>query len=153
MTMKFRKMPTGRTKGFTLIEVMIVVAIIGILASIALPAYNRYLQRGKAQEAITYLSDLRVKLEQSFQDNRRYDNYVAGDCDLMNGGGSAVAGSKYFSYVCTSTATTYTITATGDSGEDMGGYSYTIDQDNNKTSSTPDSGGGNCWVTKAGQSC
>ncbi|MBU0594702.1 MAG: prepilin-type N-terminal cleavage/methylation domain-containing protein [Gammaproteobacteria bacterium] len=146
-------MPTGQVKGFTLIEVMIVVAIVAILASIALPAYNRYVQRGKAQEPITTLSDLRVKLEQSFQDNRRYDNYVAGDCDLLSGAGSAVAGTKYFTYVCTTTATTYTITATGVADQDMSGYSYTINENNGKTSTTPDSGGGNCWVTKAGQAC
>lgn len=151
--MKFRKMPAGQARGFTLIEVMIVVAIIAILASIAMPSYNRYLQRGKAQEATTTLSDLRVKLEQSFQDNRRYDNYVAADCDLLSGGGSAVAGTKYFTYVCTTAANTYTLTATGVAGQDMTGYSYTIDQNNTKTSTTPDGGGGNCWVTKAGQPC
>lgn len=142
--MKFRKMPISKNKGFTLIEVMIVVAIVGILASIALPAYNRYVQRGKIQEATTTLADLRVKLEQYFQDNRTYATF---DCD------PPTAGTKYFTYVCALALNTYTITATGQAGEDMGGFVYTIDESNSKTSTTPDGGGGNCWVTKAGASC
>ena len=56
-------------KGFTLIELMIVVAIIGILASIAIPQYSDYVKRGKAAEATSNLATLRIKMEQCFQDN------------------------------------------------------------------------------------
>ncbi|HAF00275.1 MAG TPA: pilus assembly protein PilE, partial [Methylophilaceae bacterium] len=59
-------------KGFTLLELMIVVAIVGILASIAIPAYQDYVKKGKAAEAPGALADLRVKMEQCFQDNRDY---------------------------------------------------------------------------------
>ena len=45
-------------KGFSLIEVMIVVAIIGILAAVAIPAYSRYLARAKVSEAITLMSTI-----------------------------------------------------------------------------------------------
>ncbi len=69
-----------RMAGFTLIEVMIVVAIIAILASIALPSYNDYVRRGQIQEAFGYLSDSRVKMEQYFQDNRNYGTASPGAC-------------------------------------------------------------------------
>ena len=46
---------TKRPKGFTLLELMITVAIIGIIASIALPSYNNYIGRAKIQERMYFL--------------------------------------------------------------------------------------------------
>jgi prepilin-type N-terminal cleavage/methylation domain-containing protein len=71
---------THRTRGFTLLEVMIVVVIVAILAAIALPNYSDYIKRGKIIEATTGLSDMRTRLEQYFLDNRKYDN--AGACGV-----------------------------------------------------------------------
>ena len=53
-----------RSRGFTLIELMITVAIIAILAAVAIPSYGEYVRRGRVTEAVRALSGMRVKMEQ-----------------------------------------------------------------------------------------
>ena len=66
-----------QARGFTLIELMIALAVAAILAAVAFPAYTDYVVRSKLTEAHTHLSDLRVKMEQRFQDAR---TYAGGPC-------------------------------------------------------------------------
>ncbi|PKO25694.1 MAG: pilus assembly protein PilE [Betaproteobacteria bacterium HGW-Betaproteobacteria-8] len=137
--------------GFTLIELMIVVAIIGIISSIAFPAYQDYVARGKITEATSGLSDLRVKLEQYYQDNRTYAGYVDGSCIRTSDGKPAI-NSNSFTVACESNADTFKITATGKATGGMTGYSYDINQGNVKNSSVP-GGSGACWIMRKGGSC
>jgi prepilin-type N-terminal cleavage/methylation domain-containing protein len=65
-------------RGFTLLELMIVVVVVAVLAGIALPSYSDYMLRGKFSEATGNLADLRVKMEQAYGDNRRYNDPIAG---------------------------------------------------------------------------
>lgn len=138
--------------GFTLVELMIVVAIIGILASIALPSYQRYVLQGKAVEATSTLSDLRVKMERYYGDQTPPTYASGAACGVAMPSPPTV---KYFTYVCVTgnSGQTFTITATGVTTEGMSGYSYTIDQSNAKTSTLPGGGVQSCWITKQGASC
>lgn len=126
--------------GFTLIELMIVVVVMGILAAVGIPAFSDYSIRGKLMEGTSMLSDSRVKIEQFFMDNR---TYVGGTCP---------AATTNFTYACSNlTTTSYTITATGTGN--LSAYSYTINQANAKTSTTPWGNGATCWITNKGAIC
>lgn len=147
-----------RMSGFTLIELMIAVVVVAILTAIALPSYQEYVIRGKITEATSNLADMRVKLEQFFQDNRTY----VGAC-VAGTTAPLPTGTKYFTFTCpTLTATTFTVTATGIAAQGMGGFVYTVNQTN--TQATTITGGspaalagwtGNaaCWVIRKGGAC
>jgi prepilin-type N-terminal cleavage/methylation domain-containing protein len=138
--------------GFTLIELMIVVAIIAILAAIALPIYTTYITRSKLTDAQNNLSAARVSMEQFYQDNRAYfSSSSSSTC------GATMPTSKYFTLTCAlESSTTYLITATGDSGTSVADFTFTIDQNNDRTTTSVASGWysstlpASCWVTNKG---
>lgn len=131
-------------KGFTLVELMIVVAIIGILSAVVIPSYQDYVIRGKLTEGTSTLANGRVKLEQFFQDNRTYVG--------ANASPPCPAATTNFGYVCSNlSAATYTITATGTGNLAL--YSYTINETNTKGSTTPWGSNATCWVIKKGGAC
>jgi type IV pilus assembly protein PilE len=147
-----------KRRGFSLIEVLIVIGVISILAAVALPSYRNYVLRGKIAEATSQLSATRVKLEQWFQDNRTY--CATAGCPACPASALPDANNaKYFGYttgtVCS--ATGYTVQATGVDNQGMTGFAYTIDQANAKRTLTATTWGittpMNCWITRQNESC
>ncbi len=150
----------NRAAGFTLIELMITVAIVGILTAIALPGYKNYVRRGQQPEAFNALSDFRTKMEQYYQDNRNYGSASTACADAATASTwntFAPTGAKYFSYACVpdtaasdTTQQSYTITATGIAGY-VKGDKYTIDQNGNRTTTVFKgvtlSPAATCWLT------
>ena len=72
-----KQIPGTRAAGFTLIELVVVMVVIGILAAIAIPNYGEYVQRGYRASAQAYISDLASRQAQFFIDRRRYADTVA----------------------------------------------------------------------------
>lgn len=136
-------------RGFTLIEAMIVVAVIGILSMIAMPSYRAYVIRGNIPEATTRLSSRQVQMEQHFQDSR---SYVGGPGCVAD-----TLASKVFDFSCSGvTATAYTMSAVGKGT--MAGFTYRINEAGAKSTVAVPSGWSqpspnNCWVTKKGGMC
>ena len=143
--------------GFTLIEVMITVAIVAILAAIAMPSYSEYVQRARITEATSALSDMRNKMEQYFQDNRTWTP-GAGITPPCNPGTVApLPTSQNFTFTCdTLAANTYRIVATGNAGSTMTGFEFTVNQFNQRVTTAVPAGWipkPNCWVLKRDGSC
>lgn len=141
-------MRAGRIHGFTLIELMIAIAVAGILAAVAIPSYNSYVMRGKIPEATSALATKRVQLEQYYQDNRTYVGAPACANDAVS--------SRNFVFSCSvaPTASTYTLQAQGVGS--MGGFAFTVNQANVRATTSAPSGwtaNGNCWITNKGGAC
>lgn len=153
-------MKQATQRGFTLIEVMIVVAIVAILASVALPAYNDYVRRGQLPEAATNLASYRIKMEQYYQDNRVYGS---GTCANLAGTWKNFTpdGKTFFQYDCALTdagsgaGSGYVITATGKTSSRAKGYTYTVNQAGvKKTTKFADATVDlNCWAQKSTSDC
>jgi prepilin-type N-terminal cleavage/methylation domain-containing protein len=139
------------SRGFTLIEAMITVAVIAILAAVALPSYNDFVLRGRLVDATNELAVLRADMERHFQDNRTFQTAGAFTAPCAT---ARTAGS--FTVSCTGagsalSATAYTLVAVG-SGP-TAGFRFTLNQANERGTL---GGFGTCnveWLIKRGQPC
>jgi len=143
---------TERTKmkrsqqGFSLIEVMIAVAIVGILAAVALPAYSKYVVRARLTEAFTSLGGAQPAAEQFWANTRSYDGF-------QNASNFPASTANFDYSLSNATASAYVITATG-KGK-ASGFTYTVDQNGGRaTTATPEWGTStSCWVDRPGGVC
>ncbi len=156
-----------RAAGFTLIELMITVAIVGILAAIAYPGYRNYVIRGQLVDATNGLAAMQADMERYYQDNRTYiatggftppcqvvpapiygSFTVSCPAALSNSPGTPFTGA-------TLSPTNFQLEAVGSGNTN--GFSFFIDQLGDKASTVTaavPSGWATCttgWETKAGQ--
>ncbi len=164
-----RGLPRARaaTPGFTLIEVLVALAVVGILVAVAYPSYREYIARGQLVDGTNALSTFRAQMERHYQDNRTYATVTSGGvtfttpCDAS----TAAASRKFGNFVVTCatgqpTATTFTLLATGAAGSPVAGVVYSISNDGSQSTTMPAggawSGWASCataWIVKKGQPC
>lgn len=147
--------PPPQLRGFTLIELMIVVAIVGILAAIAFPSYRNYVIKSHRAVAKSALSEMAARQEAFLADRKTYATtslaqlgYPAATTYLLGGKDYASSSSNAIYSLAISTgatATTYTITATplGSQTRDTDCAILGIDNVGRKTASGPK--GSACW--------
>lgn len=124
------KKPTSES-GFTLIELMIVVAVIGILSAVALPSYNDYVRRGKRAEARAEVLKAEGWLERYFTENNRYSDTSASTVNaafLSRFSVVPASGPSNYNLTLAVTNSTFTVTATPTgsmTGDACGSYTKT----------------------------
>ncbi len=148
---------SNKDRGFTLIEVLLVVVILGILAAIAIPAYTGYMRNAKRTEAKTNIQSLRLLLEQYSSENGRYCPAADAPCTnktyaykedtdgtvntdtitpFLTGFKPKSAASTtavLYDYSISVNGITYTVTAAPVTGRGAPAGNLTIDQDGAKT--------------------
>ena len=131
MKLKFCQQKTckgrGGSRGFTFLELMIVIAVVVLLLGIAVPAYQDFVVRSKLQSGTEGLSALRGLLVQVYADNRSYRTLDDSACRI------ATYPTEHFDLDCTATSdTAYLLTATSQANQGLrsaGDYVYTLDSE------------------------
>lgn len=140
-------------RGFTLIEVMIVVAIIGVLAAVAYPSYQDYVLRSKISEAVGAMESMRIDMERFYQDNRTYAGASAPCANAR-----AI---DAFTLSCTGSRDNQGFTVQAVGKGIATGFTYTLNQLNERFTTTVPNGSGyvvcttssNGWMQRKGQQC
>ncbi len=135
----------SKQKGFTLIELMVAVAVVGILAAIALPSYQRYVFRSKIPAGLDALAAYQARMEQGYQDTGNYG---------VNACSSTIPTISSYTLGCVTSNAGQSFTATLTGTGSMAGLSYSVDQDGTRKTLTHPYGvpTQSCWTLR-GASC
>lgn len=142
-----------RERGFTLIEVMVVVAVIGILSAVAYPSYQDYVLRSRISEAVGAMESMRTDMERFYQDNRTYAGTTA-PCAV----GRSI---EAFDLSCTGTRDNKAFTVQAVGKGIANGFTFSTNQLNERFTTAVPNGSGynvcttssNGWMLKKGQKC
>ena len=148
----------NRNAGFTLIEMMIVVAILGILAAIAVPSYQSYVTKSRAQAATSDLVGMGLALENTFQKTLSYPSTYATETPIPalaasrtastgfnDFSGWSPAQSSYFSYSVITTSAGFTVKATGNGAAMSSNCVLTLSNENVRTAPADNICGFTSW--------
>jgi type IV pilus assembly protein PilE len=135
----------NKSNGFSLIELLIVIVIVGVLLSISVPAYQNYIQESRRADAHAALLDIAARQERFVAQNNTYTTEISGAAGL--GLGRATSAEGYYNMgvaACNggTIATCYVITATGvgSQAQDSDCTTITYDSAGTKSGATDD-----CW--------
>ncbi|EGQ7968918.1 type IV pilin protein [Vibrio cholerae] len=139
----FCKPSVSQQQGMTLIELMIAVVIVGVLASIAYPAYTNYVKEGHRKQAMADMAKIQLYLEEKYQNGYTATGIV--DAQKVCNSFCSVDSDRY-KIVVETAATSYAITATpqsskGQNSDQCGGNTYTSLTLNEKGVTSPSA----CW--------
>lgn len=142
-------------RGFTLIELMIAVAILAILATVALPSYTDYIRRSQITDATSTLAARRTSMEQFHQDHRNYGTGTTCGNDGTTQKVPAEVATEHFTYGCvmSNANQNYVLTATGNPGN-TNGHVYTINDAGTRTTTKfkdVAQSGKNCWLVRGSE--
>lgn len=144
-------MPSSSPQGFSLIELMIALAIAAIIAAVAIPGYRDHMLRARIPDATSTLSELAMRLEQHYQDKQAYSD--------TNGCAITMPTDNFFTFECAAndTGQSFLLKASGKSTSAMSDFVFTLDQNGNAmTTKLPAAWGTapfNCWVSKQSSTC
>lgn len=144
--------PRWRTHGFSLIELLVAIAIVGVLAAIAVPSYRTYVLQAHRTDAVRALSSYRQALERCYSQNFTYVNAATTPCPAAPGAATTSANGYYNVTFPTLTATTYTILATATGAQVKDASCASLQVTNTGAQSALNSGGADstqaCWGGK-----
>ncbi|HYP82895.1 type IV pilin protein [Variovorax sp.] len=152
------KHPCVRPGGFTLIEVMITVAIIGILAAVAIPSYRDYILRGQVVDATSGLAAMRAEMERFYQDNRTYASVGTTFITPCAKGADTSRQIGSFQLSCDGTPDTDSFTLQAVGSGSTSGFTFKIDEKGTRSTAAVATGSGwntctTAWMSKKGQAC